>query len=250
MTEAQPLFDIEALAVQNRRKQAEKKLTPATQKMLLLMTEMELSKEVTAALLELADLELGHIRYIAGPVIVHRSAWMDCIPPWIFKAIAIDRLKLVFEEHRKGVVGSLATPAEVVAVMMPASYEAPMASRWTDVYLWACNEAIVAHNRLRDGVKDTWEIIGGRPIHYNNIKDDYEHLARDIRTRVVEQAKERGWAKRTKSLEQKQGKRSTKTSEGQLNLLESPIVEVNEDEAETPPPSGGVMQTNLFDLLS
>ncbi|MFN6474045.1 MAG: hypothetical protein RMY36_030820 [Nostoc sp. SerVER01] len=252
MTEAKPLFDVEALAVQNRRKQAQKKLPPATQKLLLMMTEMELAKEVTAALLDLADMELGHIRYIAGPVITHRSAWMDCIPPWIFKAIAIDRLKLVFEEHQKGIVGSLATPAEVVAVMMPASYEAPMGSRWTDVYLWACNEAIMSHNRLRDGVKDAWEIIGGRPVDYKSIKHDYEELARDIRAKVVEQARQRGWvSKRTRSLEEKQVKRSTKASEieGQLNILESPIVEPSEDETVAAPPSGGVVQTNLFDFL-
>lgn len=252
MSKTNSLFDVEALTAKNRRKLAQKKITPATKAMFLLLAELDMNKEVTAALLELSDLELWHIRYIAGPVIVHRGAWSDCIPPWIFRAIAIDRLKLIFDELDIGIVGKLATPAEIVAVMMPASYEAPMKSRWSDVYLWACNEAMVAHNRLKDGVKDTWELIGCRPVQYKSIKDDYEELARDIRSKVVEAARLKGWNKRTidsaEKLKQKYSAQALEI-EGQLNILELSTEEVEGDGGGVAPPESKILQTNLFDLL-
>lgn len=251
MTETNPLFDIEALFLKNRRQQANQKITSSTRKMLLLLTEMNMNKQVTSAMLELADMELGHIRYIAGPVIVHRGGWSDCIPAWVFQAIAIDRLKLVFDEYDQGIVGTLVTPAEVLAVMMPASYEAPMQNRWIDVYLWACNEAMVRHNRLRDGVKDTWELIGCSPVQYKSIKDDYEDLARDIRSKVVEAARLNGWGKRTKSNIDHDLKSNSSPSleiEGQLNILEFSGAEADEDSV-APPPRRQIVQTNLFDLL-
>jgi hypothetical protein len=252
MTETNSLFDVEALTVANRRQKSEKKITSATKAMFLLLAELDMNKEVTAALLELSDMELGHIRYIAGPVIVHRGAWSDCIPSWIFRAIAIDRLKLIFDELELGIVGKLATPAEVVAVMMPASYEAPMKSRWTDVYLWACNEAMVAHNRLKGDVKDTWELIGCRPVQYKSIKDDYEELARDIRSKVVEAARLKGWNKRTiDSGEKLKQNKSTLTLEveGQLNILELSTDEIDVDGVGVVAPESKILQTNLFDLL-
>lgn len=252
MTETNSLFDVEALTVANRRQQASKRITPSTRAMMLLMTEMGIDKEVTAALLELSDMEIGHIRYIAGPIMVHRGAWSDCIPPWVFRAIAIDRLKLVFEEHDKGIVGNLVTPGEIVAVMMPASYEAPMKSRWTDVYLWACNEAMVAHNRLKNGVKDTWELIDCRPVQYHSIKDDYEDLARDIRAKVVEAARLKGWNKRPKDSYEKAKQKyhaDPTEVEGQLNILDLTTDEIDEDSVAAPPPQSEVVQTNLFDLL-
>ncbi|MFN6475336.1 hypothetical protein [Nostoc sp. DedQUE07] len=242
------LFDVEALTAKNRRSLAESSLSPATRAMLLLLAELDTNKEVIAALLEMGDMEMGHIRYIAAPVMVHRGAWSDTIPSWIFRAIAIDRLKLVFEEHDKGIVGNLVTPGEIVAVMMPASYEAPMKSRWVDVYLWACNEAMVAHNRLKDGVKDTWELIGCRPVEYKSIKHDYEELARDIRSKVVEAARLRGWKKRTVDSDKKQQSAGVSEIDGQLNILEFSTDETEESDA-APAPMPAVEQTNLFDLL-
>jgi hypothetical protein len=249
MTETNFLFDVEALTAKNSREKAREVISPAARGMLLLLAELDTNKEIIAALLELHDMEIGHIRYIAAPVIVHRGAWADTVPAWIFKAIAIDRLKLVFEEHEKGIVGHLVTPAEIVAVMMPASYEAPMGTRWTNLYLWACNEAIVAHNRLRDGVKDTWELLGMPPIQYASIKHDYEELARDIRHRLVEASRARGWKKRAKDPLESKAKKPTEIAEieGQLNILELSTDEIDSGDVPAPPPR--VEQTNLFDLL-
>lgn len=251
MTETNFLFDVEALSAKNRHQKADKVITPAAKKMLLLLTEIGIDKDITAALLELHEMELGHIRYIAAPVMVHRSPWAETTPAWIYKAIAIDRLKLVFEEHDKGIVGNIVTPAEIVACMMPASFEAPMGTRWTNLYLWACNEAIMAHDRLKDGVKDTWELLGMPPVKYKTIKHDYEELGRDIRAKLVEASRARGWKKRAKDPdESKSKKQPTEMSEidGQLNILELATDEI-EASCDAPVASPRVEQTNLFDLL-
>ena len=193
------LFNVDALVTQVHQHTANERLTPQTKKMLKLMTEWGLNKDVTAAMLEIAELAPAHIQYIAGPVITYKSDWSADIPPWLFNAIAIDRLDACFSEHDTGTVGELATTSEVLTYMMPATLDFPIHPDWVNVYLWAGNEALTKHNRLPDGAT-FWHLMGKtNPPTYDQIKGDCERLAREIRSSVVKAARDRGWGKRTKT---------------------------------------------------
>lgn len=157
------------------------------------------AKDIVAAYLEIGKVNRQHIRYFLGPTVLHRSPWADTLPNWLSDAIPSDRLNLILQEQDEQRVGDLATPAEVMAYMYPATMDAPMQRDWVDVYLWAGNETLTRHNRLPEG-KTFWEHVGQAPISYSHIKHDYEQLARDIRRKVVQTAASRGVAKNQRSL--------------------------------------------------
>ena len=120
------------------------------------------------------------------------------MPSWLPKACLLERLDLIFEERKTGKVGDLATQAEVLACIYPASLEAPLDRDWTDVYLWVGNEVMQRHNRLKE--QNLWELINeDRPPQFARIKPSYDQLARDIRRKVVEEGKKCGWGKREKA---------------------------------------------------
>lgn len=174
-------------------------LSSQNQQMMLLMMEMGTDKEVLAALLEIAAVSIHHVRWLAGPIIVQKSPWSDTIPTWLLKAIYRDRLEQIFTEMETGEIGELATPAEVMACIYPASMDAPLYRDWVDVYMWCGNEVFTKHKRLPKG-KTFWSIIGQNPpIQFSSIKQDYNQIARDIRRTVIAQAKQRGWGKKQKS---------------------------------------------------
>ena len=100
-----------------------------------LLLENGANKEVIAAMLEIAQFSIHHVRWLAGLVIVHQSLWMETLPKWLIEAIYLDRLERIFQEHEIGEIGVLATPAEVLACMYPATMEAPLHSDWVNVYL-------------------------------------------------------------------------------------------------------------------
>lgn len=153
------------------------------------------NKEVIAAMLEIAQFSIHHVRWLTRPVIVHQSLWMETLPKWLIEAIYLDRLERIFQEHETGEIGVLATPAEVLACMYPATMEAPLHSDWVNVYLWVGNEVFSKHQRLQE--TSLWQLLGeDRPVKFESIKSDFEQLAKDIRRKVVEAAKQRGWGKK------------------------------------------------------
>lgn len=163
-----------------------------------LLLEVGINKEAIASLLEISEFNIQHVRYLAGPVIVHKSAWAETLPSWLPKACLLERLDLIFEERKTGKVGDLATQAEVLACIYPASLDAPLDRDWTDVYLWVGNEVMQRHKRLKE--QNLWELIGqDRPPKFSGIKSNYDQLARDIRRKVVEEGKKRGWGQREKA---------------------------------------------------
>ncbi|HLP92331.1 MAG TPA: hypothetical protein VK184_27530 [Nostocaceae cyanobacterium] len=194
MTNISPLFDVDQLIAENKRRKAQEHLPHNTRKMMRFMLETGLDKDVIAALLQMVEFDSELICYFAGPIITYKCAWTDTIPQWLFQAIILDRFDQILEENETGGKTNLATPSEVTAYLMPASMEHPIGTRWTDVYLWASNATLVKHNRVPQGHSNCWEFLG-RPVDYRTIKHDYEMLARDIRASSVKAAKERGWYK-------------------------------------------------------
>lgn len=216
----QQLFDIEQ-AIKTSKVKGEAVLTPQLQRMLRAMASIGMNTKVFACLLEIAEVDKQLIRYLGGPILTAENQWKDSIPKWVINAVAIDRLDTILEEVNKGEIGELATPSEVIAVMMPITFEAPLICEWTNVYLWASHETVSKHKPFPDYNYDKlWEKIGTKPIDYREIKDNYEYLARDIRSRVIKHSsKEWGTKIKKRDLQALQKDKPILQNDVQLSLF-------------------------------
>jgi len=169
------------------------RLSGNTAAMLTALADIGCNKHVIAALLDPFKLKPDHQRFLTGPVIQHRSQWADTTPPWLYQAITGDRLRIILDEHARGVTGWHVGPAEITAVMYPATMDAPMQMEWADIYLWASAQASARH--YRKTVDEIWSGIGGAPVPDSAVAkpggryyQDYRHLCSDIRRRVIKAA--------------------------------------------------------------
>ncbi|WP_316437254.1 hypothetical protein [Leptolyngbya sp. NK1-12] len=168
----------------------------STLEMLRLLASLDVPKELLACMLEMAGFSIHHVRYLAGPLALHRSLWGDVIPTWLKAACMQDRFDLILSEYEQDQVGDYATPTEVLAYMMPASFEAPMHRDYSDLYIWAGNEVMRKHNKLPEGADNFYELIGGHAIEFKTVKTEFHDLSRSIRQSVVKHAAQQGWGKR------------------------------------------------------
>jgi hypothetical protein len=173
-------------------------IEPKFYQQLQLLLEISGNKEIIATMLEIAEFNLNHIRWMAAPLIVHGNPWSATIPHWLPLAAYQERLEQIYQEHQNGTIGNQATAAEVLACIYPASLEAPMSHQWTNVYLWVGNEVMTKHKRLKAG-QSFWEIVAGQPVNFSQIKHDFAEIATDIRSRCVNEGKNRGWCKKRKN---------------------------------------------------
>jgi len=211
-----------------------KHVTPRTPKYLsdggkasiLGLLKLGMNKEFVAMLLALAEYKLAHVRYLAGPIVVHRSGWLDTIPSWLIEAIPAARAEAIFAESDARFVGELATAEEILACLYPATMEAPITYRWYRVYMYVGNIVLTKHQKLKE--QTFWEFIGlEHPISYDEVKRDYEELAQDIRRKVVKAAAGRGVT----------ASKSSKQREHNTSL------------PATPPPDKNEQQLSIFGLL-
>ena len=164
--------------------------------------QLDANPVIPSVLMEFINLPKPLVRYMAGPVIIHKSPWAESLPDWVVPAIYADRAELIAEEVCDGKVGELATLTEVMAYMYPATLDAPMAYEFSQTYLFAGQYALAKHNKLPEGMTFVQAIWGkDQPLEL----DDYirtmflEPLQRDIRRKVVQVAADRGVAKGRKS---------------------------------------------------
>lgn len=168
----------------------------STLETLRLLASLDVPKDLLACMLEMAEFSIHHVRYLAGPLVLHRSLWGDVIPKWLKVACVQDRFDLILSEYEQDQVGDYATPTEVLAYMMPASFEAPMHRDYSDLYIWAGNEVMRKHNKLPEGSDNFYELIGGHVIEFKTVKTEFHHLSRSIRQSVVKHAAQQGWGRR------------------------------------------------------
>lgn len=168
----------------------------STLEMLRLLASLDVPKELLVCMLEMAEFSIHHVRYLAGPLVLHRSLWGDVIPTWLKAACVQDRFDLILSEYEQDQIGDYATPTEVLAYMMPASFEAPMHRDYSDLYIWAGNEVMRKHNKLPEGADNFYELIGGHAIEFKTVKIEFNNLSRSIRRSVVKHAAQQGWGKR------------------------------------------------------
>ncbi len=226
------LFDVEQ--IEKEQVSNNGYLSEQTQFMMLEMMKMGCNKSAISMLLEMAGISREWIKYLEGPVVCHGNDWMDTIPAWLINACYVERLERIFEELKQGEVGTMATPAEVLACIYPASMQAPMHSNWSDVYFW-CGATVMPRHRPGwcKTPQDFWNHLGSEEISYRRIQHDYEYIARDIRQKVLAHAPKAAKTPRT-------------PAKGKSASLEMPDLEpspaTSEPEAET-------LQVNLFDLI-
>lgn len=73
---------------------------------------------------------LDFMDLLQSPIIVYPSQWQDAVPKDLLNNITIARMLTQMRgEH-------MASLTEVVAYMMPRTYEAPMPSEWVNIYTW------------------------------------------------------------------------------------------------------------------
>jgi hypothetical protein len=67
---------------------------------------------------------------LTSPIIVHDSAWMDTIPKDLLSHIPMARMIACRKND------GMATILEVIAYLMPRTFEAPMPYGWGNIYTW------------------------------------------------------------------------------------------------------------------
>ena len=118
---------------------------------------------------------------LTSPIIVFDSAWKDCVPKDVLNNITLSRMMCRIKGEE------VASITEVVAYMMPRTFEAPMQTEWVNIYTW-CGLQYAKSFKGKEQVKDM-EVIS--PVELS----DYEHrLLKDLRTWIYD--------KRRKALKQ------------------------------------------------
>lgn len=122
-----------------------------------------------------------------------KTAWNDTLPQWCRQQALAERWQIVAGELPGHIVG----PAEILCVMYGATMVAPLQHDAADLYLWASNQAVVAHfGPDSESAKGAYEVSkhvtdadvlqpGGRLYH------DYRQLAFEIRDKVAKTCRER-----------------------------------------------------------
>ena len=77
-----------------------------------------------------SDFVMDFMDLLQSPIIVYSSQWEDTVPKDLLGNITMARLLTQMQgEH-------MASLTEVVAYMMPRTYEAPMPNEWANIYTW------------------------------------------------------------------------------------------------------------------
>lgn len=74
---------------------------------------------------------------LIDPIVLHRSPWADTLPEWVRGQIIIERMIALI----KGEPG-MATDAEAMAYIYPASLDAPLDHDWTEIYLYVSTKTM------------------------------------------------------------------------------------------------------------
>ena len=176
-------------------------LDPVSRGALLAMAGMEINRDVIGQLLAMGGYRVPHLRYFAGPIVVHGQAHLDCLPAWLPPAIYRDRLEQIFAEAEIGSVGDRAVLAEVAAVLLTASSDAPIGPNWMRVYTWVAAQVYNKHWAARAGAAFEEELAHLRdlpprsvpaPLSERERRAFLEPLQREIQRKVVQAVRAAG----------------------------------------------------------
>jgi len=136
-----------------------------------------------------------HILFFAGPILVPALEQAKQVPPWLRRAIRVERLKLILAELRVGTVGRLATLAEVSAYLAGADLDDGQAA----LYSYAAGRIKNRYRRNETGTTPRW-------CRLNSAEhEDLQQLRKKIRRGVVWRARQTemaapGWPRYTQTI--------------------------------------------------
>ncbi len=77
-----------------------------------------------------SDFVFDFMDCLSSPIIVYPNSWQDAVPKHLLNDIPLARLLAQMQGQR------MASLTEVVAYMMPRTFESPLASEWVNIYIW------------------------------------------------------------------------------------------------------------------
>jgi hypothetical protein len=205
-------------------------------RMLQALAEIGVSRRVIGTTIDafMPDtLSLDDRRFLMGPLVVHQNGWTDTLPVWLHDQVCAERVGIVFGLTPEYIVG----PAEIAAVMYPATMAAPIGHYYADLYCWGTIHADAKRKNEKPEVG--FARLGMRPItdadvvvRGGRLWETYRELATDIRRRVISQQIMRDRAeKREHRQEQK-------------------VAENGHDTPSAAEPASVDVQTYLFDMFA
>ncbi|MEC3908890.1 hypothetical protein VOI54_17820 [Tamlana sp. 2201CG12-4] len=101
---------------------------------------------------------------LTSPIIVFKSAWQDAVPANVLNKITMSRVLCKMKGEQ------MASLTEVVAYMMPRTFEAPMPSEWVNIYTW-CG---LQHTNLFNNSGQKRDMVSAMQEIAPNKLSDYE----------------------------------------------------------------------------
>ncbi|MFD2101327.1 hypothetical protein [Flagellimonas iocasae] len=99
---------------------------------------------------------LDFMDLLQSPIIVYSSPWEDAVPKYLLEYITMARMLTQMRgEH-------MASLTEVVAYMMPRTFESPMPSEWANIYTWCGLQ--YAKTFKRDGQIEAMEEVAPQQL--------------------------------------------------------------------------------------
>lgn len=162
---------------------------------LLALARIGAGAEMLGAMVNLSGITLraDHQHFLSGPIVQHRSGWQSTTPEWLYRAVPAERLAIVLDDHTHDRDGWQVGPAEIAAVLYPATMEAPLHHWATEIYLWASGNAKAAKDGVPvDDIRKQVAFVDDAQIltPTGSLHRHYRDLVTDIRRRVIRSAKE------------------------------------------------------------
>lgn len=159
-------------------------------KMLMALIDIGMGVSYLGCLIKLFPINLEQYRYFNGPIVMHKSGWGSYpTPAWVHNAIVKERLEIIFEELKAGEGDGMASKAEVMQAIIPASQDAPLNHDDYKVFAYAARATIERHYESPEMAENIW---GNEGTCYSSVRYDFEQIARTIRGFVVKNAKLKG----------------------------------------------------------
>lgn len=126
---------------------------------------------------------------LTSPIIVFPSAWQDTVPSDLLDKITMSRMICMMKGEQ------MASLTEVVAYIMPRTFESPMHSEWVNIYTW-CGLQYAYQFNDREQKK---EIVSAMTeIAPQNLSDYEQHLLKKLRVWIYNQRRKALKAKMAK----------------------------------------------------
>jgi len=99
-----------------------------------------------------SDFVLDFMDLLQSPIIVYPSQWQDAVPKDLLNNITMARMLTLMRGE------PMASLTEVVAYLMPRTFESPMPSEWVNIYTW-CGLQYAKTFKKTEQIKAMEEIV-------------------------------------------------------------------------------------------